>query len=117
MLGPWLPKLLFGLGLVPRLCIFVVVELLCHLNNVLGYCFTKLWFGLGLVLELVPKLVFVVGNLVPQFVCLGWAWLCVWFLSWYVAVGGLGSLSRLFWLGLLLCLVPKLLFVVGGLVP
>ena len=49
LLGPWLPKLFFGLGLVPRLCILVVVELLCHLRSMLGNCFPKLWFGLGLV--------------------------------------------------------------------
>ena len=89
MLGPWLPKLLFGLGLVPRLCILVVAELLRHLSNMFGNCFPKLWFGLGLVLSLLPKLEFVVGSLGPPVVCLGWAWLCVWFLSCCVAVGGL----------------------------
>ena len=39
----------------------------------LGDWFPKLWFGLGLVLRLAPKLLFVVGRLVPhQVVLLVW---------------------------------------------
>ena len=57
-----------GVVWVPKL----VVGLLCHLNNMLGNCFPKLCFWLGLVLCVFPKLVLVAGNLVPQVVCLGW---------------------------------------------
>ena len=49
--------------------------------------------------------------------CLGWVWFCVWFLSCCLLLEA--WFPRLLWgLGLVWCLVPKLLLVVvGALVP